>query len=501
MGSATYPNNFIKPIKWLLLALAIKLLLYFLFIHFDNNPKRQFVGPFIKSADHAEYITPIDNYIEHGTYSMDGHSEPYAGRLPGFVFPYIIFRALFNETTSNVLLGGFILLLSILASYVLSLLLFDLTKRNWAFITGFLLINFVPYFWHYEWTLHPSSLGISCLVFAAYFFHTYLKNQNKKYLLYAGFFLAWLVLLRGFCLVYLPIVVLFLFTFEKSSGKKLKETVIAVFIFLIPFGIAESAWVARNFISLRKFVPLQTSFVPGSDSKNAEYGYRSITKYSLTKVRELIFTWGGENAWYFPDSDISWFGWKGGDYKSDFKFDESIFFDGFTKDTLIALRNEVIFSYKDSLSDSQHDSIENKIIRTSEHLKEKFKANKPSYVYLQAPMKRVKNYLFRNVTQDWPGPLFKESNLMQKGIKFISLVGYAILLLQILIFPILYLKNFKINGLVNFYLMCYVLLIASIFPFAYLIAMAHYTYFIFGFTLLIPIFVFNLSVLVFKNKR
>lgn len=501
MGSVTYPSNFIKPIKWLLLALAIKLFLFFIFIHPDNNPKRKFSGPFIKSADHAEYITPIDNYIEKGIYAMEGYSEPYAGRLPGFVFPYIIFRAITNEPTANILLGCFILALSIVASFVLSLLLFNLTQKRWAFIIGFLLINFVPYFWHYEWTLHPSSLGISCLIFFAYYFHNYITKQSQKQLLYAGFFLAWLVLLRGFCLVYLPIVVLFLLAFERSAGKTLKEITIALFIFLIPFGIAESAWVTRNYISLHKFIPLQTSFVPGSDSKNTEYGYRSITKYSLTKVRELIFTWGGENAWYFPDSDISWFGWKGGNYKSYFKFDESIFFEGFTKDTLIALRNEVIFSYRDSLSDAQHDSIESKIIRTSEHLKEKFKANKTAYFYINAPIKRIKNYLFRNSTQDWPGPLFKESNLVQKGTKFISLMGYAILLLQILIFPVLYLKNREKKGLANFYLMCYALLIASIFPFAYLIAMAHYTYFIFGFTLLIPIFVFNLSVLVFKNKK
>lgn len=494
-------SNFTKPFKWLILALTIKLLLYFLFIHNDNNPKRKFSGCFIKSPDHTEYIRPIDNFIEKGTYSLDGSNDSYAGRLPGFVFPYIIFRAVFSETTANILLGCFILLLSVIASYALALLLFNLSKKRWAFITGFLLINFVPYFWHYEWTLHTSSLGVSCLIFFAYYFHKYVKGQTKRDLVYAGFFLAWLILLRGFCLFYLPIVVLFLYLSERSSGKKIKEIIVAVFLFLVPFALAESVWITRNYISLHKFVPLQTSFVPGGDSKNQEYGYRSITKYSLTKVRELIFTWGGENAWYFPDSDISWFGWKGGNYNSDFKFDESIFFEGFTKDTLLALRNEVIFSYKDSLSSAQHDSIENKIIQTANRLKEKFKSNKAAYFYFKAPVKRVKNYLIQNTTQDWPGPSYKESGIVQKALKFLSLASYAILLLQMLIFPILYLKNFKKYGLNNFYLLCYALLLASIFPFAFLIAMAHYTYFIFGFTMLIPIFVFNIHALTSKNKE
>ncbi len=501
MGDHTSQTNFTKPFKWLLLALVIKLILYFLFIFPDNNEyaKREFSGPFIKSPDHAEYVNPIDNLIEKGTYALQGYSEPYAGRLPGFVFPYVIFRAIFAEKTANILLGIFILVLAILASYVLSLLLFNLTKKRWAFVTGFLLMNFVPYFWHYEWTLHPSSLGVSCLIFFSYGFYEYISSGAKKALVIAGVYLAWLVLLRGFCLLYLPIVICFLFYFERSAGKKLKNILITCFIFLLPFGIFESMWITRNFISLHKFVPLQTSFVPGGDSKNQEYGYQSITKYSLTKVRELIFTWGGENAWYFPDSDISWFAWKGGQNNTSPQFSESIFYDGFTKDSLIALRKDVIHSYSDSLTDKQHDSIEAKIVNTSIHLKEKFIANKAAYFYLLSPLKRTKNYLLRNPTQDWPGFSFSESNILQKILKLLSIGSYFILLLQVLIFPFLYWRNSKKINFSKFYLMLYVILLGSILPFSFLIVMSHYTYFIFGFTMLIPIFVFNVFALTNKE--
>jgi hypothetical protein len=501
MNELSNGSKFTKPVKWLILALSVKLFLYFLFILPDNNPLRNFSGPFIKSADHGEYITPIDNFIEKGTYSLNGSKEFYAGRLPGFIFPYIIFRAIFSEATSTILLGIFILALSIISSYVLALLLYNLTKKRWSFITGFLLINFVPYFWHYEWTLHASSLGVSCLILFVYYFHIYITLQNKKHLIYAGFFLAWLVFLRGFCLVYLPIAIIFLFAFDKKSGKNLKQMALGAFLFLLPFTVVETAWVTRNFISLHKFIPLQTSFVPGGDSKNQEYGYRSITKYSLTKVRELIFAWGGENAWYFPDSDISWFAWKGGNYKSTVKFEESIFYDGFNLDTLFALRNDVIFSYRDSLSDAQHDSIESKISRTAIHLKEKFKTNKPLYFYFYAPIKRINNYLIQNTTQDWPGPAYSNSNIIQKTVKSVSLVTYFLLLLQIVLFPFLYFRKQKLYVFSNLYLLCYTLLLASVFPFAYLIPMAHYTYFIFGFTMLIPIFAFNIEVLTSKNKE
>lgn len=488
-------SNFTKPLKWLILAFTIKLILYFVFIYGDDHPRRKFSGCFIKSADHTEYVRPIDNLIERGMYALDGVDSPYAGRLPGFVFPYIIFRAVLNEKAANICLGVFILALAVVASYVLALLLYQLTKKRWAFVSGFLLMNFIPYFWHYEWTLHTSSLGVSCLIFFSYYFYRYTSSALKKHLLFSGLFLCWLVLLRGFCLFYIPFVLFFLYLFEKKTGKNLKQLAISFFIFLLPLGVFESMWIARNFISLHKFVPLQTSFVPGAESKNPEYGYQSITKYSMTKVRELIFTWGGENAWYFPDSDISWFSWKGGKNNSDFKFDESIFFEGFTKDTLIALRNEVFFSYRDSLTDRQHDSIENKLIRTAEHLKTKFIENKTGYYYFYAPFKRLKNYLFRNVTQDWPGPSYTNQNPLQKALKFISIASYYILLLQIALFPFLYFKNKKKDDNSRFYLLFYILLIASVLPFMFFIAMSHYTYFIFGFTTLIPIFVYNVKTL------
>ena len=74
--------KFIKPLKWLLLALCLKTLFYFAFIYGDTNPRKNTIACFSKLRDHDEYVRPIDNLIEKGTYSLDGKIEPYAGRLP-----------------------------------------------------------------------------------------------------------------------------------------------------------------------------------------------------------------------------------------------------------------------------------------------------------------------------------------------------------------------------------------------------------------------------------
>ena len=501
MHSALNPSHFTKPFKWLLLAFLIKLFLYFIFINGDNNPRRLFSSCFILSPDHNEYLRPIDNFVDKGTYAMDGSTEPYAGRLPGFVFPYILFRALFSETTATVLLGIFILALSILASYTLSLLIYKLIRERWAFIAGFLLINFVPFFWHYDWTLHVNSLGVSCVIFFSWYFYKYLNDYSKKSLLLAGFFLAWLVLLRGFCLVFIPVLIFLLFYILYKEKQSLKKIIIACSIFILPFFVFEATWICRNFISLHKFIPLQTSFVPGSDSKNPEYATGTITKYSMMKVRQLIFAWGGDNTWYFKNADMAWFVQKDNAISRNFKFDEKIFFQGFTLDSLNSLKSSIIYSYAQNYPQKQQDSIEDVITHTAERYYNKFRENHKIYFYLYAPFKRLNNYLFKNISQDWPGQPFKESNLLQKTIKLISLSEYALLLLFALAFPIIYLKQKKHSSesakLISVF---YLLVLANVIPFATIIYMSHFSYFSFGYVLLIPLSIFVISVLKQKNN-
>jgi hypothetical protein len=353
-------------------------------------------------------------------------------------------------------------------------------------------MNFVPYFWHYDWTLHTNSLGLSCLIFFAWYFYSFYSRHALKDILLAGFFMAWLILLRGFCFFYLPVIIFFIYYIGKKTNRNFKNIFVSLITFLIPLSLFEGTWITRNYISLHAFIPLQTSFVPGGDSKNAEYGYKSTTKYSLTKLRELIFAWGGENAWYFKDSDFSWFGWNGGKL-TEHEFDESIFYPGLTKDTLLALRADIIYSYKDSLTKREQDSIENKIALTSGRLAAKFRSERRVYYYFYSPVKRLKNYLFRNVCQDWPGHSFYGSNFFLKIFKALSLSQYIFLFFIVLIFPFIYYKNRKSLSFPDLYLFFYFMVVANILPFMFIIPMAHFSYYIFGYILSIPLFIFVLQ--------
>jgi hypothetical protein len=493
MAALSNHSSFIKPFRWLLLSLLIKSLLYFIFIYNNTAPAKHFYGCFVEAVDHDEYIRPIDNYIDKGTYSLDGTSEPYAGRLPGFVFPYILFRALFDQNAALILLGIFILTLSILSSYTISLLMFQLTGKKWAFICAFLAMNFIPFYWYFDWSLHVNSLGVSCLVFFLYYIYNFFETNKTKSLIYAGFFIAWLALLRGFCLIWIFVAFIYLLYFHIRNKNSAKKIILSSFLFLMPFMVFETAWTIRNYISLHDFIPLQTSFVPGSKSKNPEYNTGMVTKNSMMSVRKLIFAWGGDNTWYFPNADMAWFVKERDPIIDNFEFDDKIFCEGLTQDSLAKLKSSIIYSFAAIHDKKTQDSIETVIETTAERYYANFLQHNKSYFYFRAPFKRLKHYLFRNPTQNWPGPSFSSGNILQQPFKVISVFEYALLLFLGLIFPVVYFLKRKSKNKKYHFSLIYILLLGNVLPFMYLILMSHYYYFIFGYVLLIPLFVFTVD--------
>ena len=167
-----------KVIFWIVLSLLIKCLLYLLFL-FPNYENLNTFGPFLKTSDHGEIVRPIDNFFETGIYALDNHKESYyAGRLPGFLFPYGIYRFFLNEHDANLLLGISILLLAALSTYVLGNIVFRFTNNFSYFLIAFILANILPYYWCWDWMLHPFSLSNSALLFGIYFLIQYF-DKNK----------------------------------------------------------------------------------------------------------------------------------------------------------------------------------------------------------------------------------------------------------------------------------------------------------------------------------
>jgi hypothetical protein len=468
----------------------LKIAIYYIFIPSALNVKH--AGPvFLDHPDNGEYLTPSDNLVKYGTFSLSEGGEPYAGRLPGFIFPYLPLRILFEEEVARFLLGCFIISMSIWASIAIAQMLYERTGTIWAPVLAVVLLSVLPYYWHYDWTLHPNSLAASCTVLFIFYGHCYLKSSKSSYLVTAGFFLAWLFMLRGFTLVFIPVCsALLAYYLRSKKGSSIQTLLLSLLIFLSPLILFEGIWITRNYLALHQIVPLQTAFVPGADNNTPEYDFTSKTKNSMMKVRELIDCWGGDNFWYFRNSDMRWFisdpavtpsagSW----------FGSKIFSNRMSPSAIDSLRANVRYSFSSKLSPAQHDSIEKAITEKSEHYARQFKSDKFVYYYLFAPVKRLSNLFIKNTSQDWPGSDFKSSGMVQKALKLLSVFFYGLVLF--LLIPALFVCVFKrhpdpLEGLLVS------LIVSLIFVFAFVLNVAHYNYFIFGY---VPAVFLILSVL------
>lgn len=470
-----YPS--VKNLYLLISVLTIKILFYLFFV----DPKTTLLyenSIFIDNPDRSEYIAPIDNYIDGGTYSLSFHGSPYAGRLPGYIFPYILFRSLFNQNISLILLGIFTVLMSVFASLKLYQLIIDQTASKVAGVISIISLEILPYYWHWDWTLHPNSLSASCLILAFFYLYRFFTAQKKSELFYAGFFLAWLFLLRGFTFLFIPITLPILFFFMKKNRYSFKNTLVCFSLFLSPLLFSETAWITRNYISLNEFIPLQTSFVPGANSSNGEYGYGSYTKYSMTKLRELINCWGGDNFWYFKNADLKWFASSETQLSAEEQFSKKIFSEKLDPASLNELRTAVSYSFKKDLTLAQHDSIEKLVVQKSSELKNEFMRSHALYFYLVAPFMRLNNFLIKNTTQDWPGLAFKDSPVWKKALKLLSLLIYGT---SLILLSTLFILKFKNILKQSFLLLLFLYSTCIILTFAFVINSAHYSYYIFGY--------------------
>ncbi|HCY45411.1 MAG TPA: hypothetical protein DHU89_01920 [Flavobacteriales bacterium] len=131
----------------------------------------------IKSNDYIELLAPVDNLIEHVTYAKP--SEIYhqcVGRLSGYIFPYIIFRARLPAKSTVFLLFQFLLALS--SGYFLYLLIRNSINTS-IYLSSLRVITYTlfPCSVYWESIIHPYIVALLCVVIG---FYLLLKSLNNS---------------------------------------------------------------------------------------------------------------------------------------------------------------------------------------------------------------------------------------------------------------------------------------------------------------------------------
>lgn len=375
----------------------------------------------IKMNDYSYFLGSIDNYFIYGTITDSDPTKAFAGRMPGYGMPYLLLRLVFKQSVAITLLMFAQVIFSVLANLWLGklyLLLFD--EKRGARVCSLIFATFAPLLVFNLFTL-SESFSVSAFIGYFYFLIWYIRAPRPHLLLLSGFFLGWLVFLRPFMGLLLPLTALFLWM--NAPAKQWVRNCILVFL---AFGCFELAWITRNYLALNRFIPLETPL-------NESYSERSSYRKSALAIRGMINAFGGESGEFYPGAEGAWF------HSNDKRpVPDDLFTPRFLQlvpaDSLLHLKAIFLGSGSPDNSESVCDSLNELAYRTAGRYAAVYRRAHPLHSYLLVPVAKVFEFVFTNGTILMMMPPFNEMNILEKSIKLIYFLHYYFILLSGILF-------------------------------------------------------------------
>jgi hypothetical protein len=399
---------------WISTALLIKVIIlgYFLYQSQQLTPGRVIGHVVVKQNDYGFFLGVVDNYFSTGTMTyIEG--KPFAGRMPGYGIPYMLLRYVMPQQAALVSLIFLQVLLSAISVYVLARMALMLLRHEKYFHITFFLFAISTYTSLFDIFTLSESFSVSAVIFMLFFLFRYVERERAADLVLAGFFLAWCIFLRPFLGLFIIIIPLSVLLWKWKRNGFAKAFTHAALLCL-PFIVFEAAWIIRNYNALGKFVPLETAL-------NESYGKHGPYRASAIAIRQLITGWGGVTGEFYDNSEAWWFHHAQGEQVNNYQFKPHVFNDGFTRDSLVRLKE--IFNASGDMARTEHERDSLNTVAETIALKyaESYKQSNKLRYYVLNPFVRVKQLAFSNPNLLMPLPKFSEMNILQKGIK----LGYT----------------------------------------------------------------------------
>ncbi len=412
-------------LKWFVIALSARLvLLTALFLSAQKHFPERFEGVAFVQNDCQYFLDPVDMYFERGQLELEARKGiPFAGRMPGYSAPYFLLRLVFEREAALNLLMILQILLSAAAVVAIAWLASQWFSGKYVFAGVFILMLFSFHLFVFDFFTLAESLSVSAFCFFLYFIHCFCLSQKKSHLVWAGFFMAWLIFLRPFAAALLILIPAFLMTEYLRKRISFIQVIKSGLIFILPVLVFDLAWVYRNFNALGKFIPLETSITES-------YGERGAYRTSAVAIRRLIFSWGGETGEFYSGSEAEWFHYTPLSEADLYEFKPHVFNASFTKDSLLTLKKIFNMSIDSTLNGNKLDSLNKLAASIAYRWAEEYKSKNKIRYYVLNPLKRFKNLLSSNATMLIPFPAFSQMNLTEKGIKVFSMLLYYLITLS-----------------------------------------------------------------------
>lgn len=412
------PNN---ALFWICFALVCRFVLSQIFagLLIELQSDQHFLFDFIFiHPDYVYFLHPVDLFFEKGIMTYDGHTA-FAGRMPGYSFPYLVLRFIFDKPYALLSLILLQIGMAGAAVYALAKIAFDWFKSNTAFYWVFAIALFSPLLAVYDYQTITESFSISCFILHLYFLHKALKYKVGRYFLFSGIFIAWAVFLRPFLGVALMVSGLLLVFEWAKSRLRFKQLV----LFAAAFIVFESAWIIRNYSTSGKFIPLESGLT----------SYGKIYSPGYQKLRELLYRLGEETAYVDPGM-AQWMRSSSAEYQSKHIYNEN------TVPTLQDLHTLRHFYLSSRLLEQEaFEKADKELIDKVQIQLDSLRSADAFRFFFAGPLNGLKKLWLHSGSAYMPFPPFQEMNLIQKSIKLFS-AGLYYLILLLGVFGLLRLK-------------------------------------------------------------
>lgn len=445
----------------------ISVLLILCLLQEFSSPEQKLNWFTLKHVDYLYFLHPVDQFFELGTVTYDG-KEAFAGRMPGYWFPYLVLGLCLTKPQALVSLIFMQIVFSFLAAICFNLLVQGINlgeahrrkKLSIFLISAFL---FSPFLFPFLNQTITESFSISLIVLFLFFFRK-IRHNTKTFWIHgiiSGVCLAWLIFLRPFTGLLLLLTPLFLLFWP---GQSIKRKIVIVSLVLLPFFVIEISWITRNYLSLDRFIPLST--------RVSQYGRNYSDGWQ--EMRQLIFHLG-EGANFFDPGLAEWFR-----RENVVVFPNSVTLQG-TGISITELE-ELKSLYHSSLKCDDNRCFSNmdaQVIEAARHLDERLRNMDLVRYYIGSHINAFVRLIFSSGSPQVPAPDEIKSTLFYKIVKGIFAIWYYLVLFLGLFFIIWKSRKSIFHAFLLMYLMC---LIATLVLYG---TSQEPRYFVTGFTVLL----------------
>lgn len=371
---------------------------------------------FTKSLDYGSYTTPSSNLVDHGEY-YESHKgkKLYAHKMPGMLPIFAPLYSVFGWNWGLTVLVVLQFITDALCCVLLGLIAQKLFKSNVAFYSAFYVYAFSTIV---SIGSHHAVSELFCTSFLIISVYFCLSNQRGNWLL-SGLFAAWSIFFRPTSILLLAFLPL-LWLMHNNKGLNIKQLGLKNLLwFLLPFTVAETAWIIRNEITLKRFIPHDICVENAAPA-------RTLSLFEFVKA------FGGDLQGWNDDSPVNWF--DPDIIKDSVELERTalIFFpsyvweSGITLEDLKKLRRKYL-QYNDKTPTEEEIAIHSsEFDQMTQVLIEKFKAGAPFHYYIVAPLRVVNTLVF--IKRPY-GFSFSHSGILVKALRLWHFLCYYIALL------------------------------------------------------------------------